>query len=331
MSLKFLSISEAKTLIQNTSYFSQMSDGEIRARLQIAGVANYNQSNKNKSKSNNENLTLIKQLYLNSVSEYTPSEKTVMVQYFSMVMSLLKGKAPLLFPNTQICACKLSGARKLDWNFPYTLNNCIVLPQQFVDLCVAQAKDLQQSLSQKSNTVWNLYRPQLAGMLQPATTIAHEILHIVQRYPTPQQSDLMSGIYSEWKFKRLHPKNIKYHTTDARDFLPVTNPDGVNYTWAVGIWYHNKVNWFAPLLILPDIEYNPTGVLLPLTIEYNGSLTAGNFMTIESNGKYLEMFAELDINSLYHPNEIFATAVSEWLIQDKVYNKLNDDGFYKLF
>ena len=322
MSLKFLSKAEGIELFTNTSYFSQMSDGEIKARLQTAGVAVNDTKNLQ---------SLIQKLYINSVNDLNPSEKTVLVQYFSMVMSLLKGKAPTLFPSVRICICKLSNSRKLDWNFPYTLNNCIILPQQFIDRCILEAKDLKTSLSQKSNEVWNLYRPQLSGMLNPATTIAHEIIHIIQRYPTTKQNDLIENVYSEWKFKRLHSNTIRYHSTDARNFLTVTNPDGVNYTWAVGIWSQNKTNWFAPLLILPSIEQNPTGILLPLTIEYNGSLTAGNFMEIEQNGKYLEMFGEIGVESLYHPNEIFATAVSEWLIRDKVFSKLNDSGFYNLF
>lgn len=322
MSLKFLNKAEGEDLFTNTSYFSQMSVGEIRARLQTAGVAIDNSQDVR---------NLIQKLYINSVNDFTSSEKTVLVQYFSMVMSLLKEKAPTLFPNTKICVCKLSNLRKLDWNFPYTLNNCIVLPQQFVDYCILEAHDLKTSLSQKSNEVWNLYRPQLSKMLKPATTIAHEIIHIMQRYPTPKQSDLIERVYSEWKFKRLHANTIRHHSTNARNFLTITNPDGLNYTWTIGIWSQNKTHWFAPLLILPSVEHNPEGILLPLTVEYNGSLTAGNFMEIEQNGKYLEMFGEIGVESLYHPNEIFATAVSEWLIKDKVFSKLNDSGFYNLF
>mgnify|MGYP003343306624 CR=1 FL=1 len=48
--------------------------------------------------------------------------------------------------------------------------------------------------------------------------------------------------------------------------------------------------------------------------------TYGEIKTYEQYTQKFKDVNEIEYNCLYHPNEIFATLLSEWLIKDKVYD-----------
>lgn len=323
MSIKFLNILQSQSAFNNTFYFECMSDLEVKSRLQIAGILNT-------SSNSASNLQVLKSLYIQSVQNFTDNEKKSLTQFFSLILSSLSLKAPGLMPSVPyIGIIKLSDIRKLDWKFPYTIDNYIVLPQMFVDECVSKARLLTSSLSQKSVKHWNLVRPRVTDIYPQATTLAHEIFHITQRYPTKKQMQMFDKVYTEWRFTKINPRDVRVGTS-GKPYIPVTNPDGCNYSWAVSIWADDKLNWFTPVLMLPSINHNPTGILVSLDPQVNGQLIMNHWNYISKYSSYMQLFSEIPVSQLYHPNEIMATLLADWLIADKVYTQFADNDFYQI-
>ena len=110
-----------------------------------------------------------------------------------------------------------------------------------------------------------------------------------------------------WKFVKI--------STQGKIPNRITNPDGFNDTWQIII--NDEI--YTPILSL----YGgiPEGFLIN---NFNGSWTL-----LKNCTKYTNNFYGLK-SQLYHPNEIFAHLVSDYIILNKIYaNCWNSYKFYE--
>ena len=169
-------------------------------------------------------------------------------------------------------------SKKIDWGFPYTLHNYIILPETIV-------ADIKDSPFSK-----NLLK-----------TLLHEQFHILQRkYP-----DLFKNFYTNWNFFSssglILPDKIKK--------LLITNPDAPK---ANLMFKYNDSRFILPVLTVNDEDkktHKP--VFLPV------SYTEGQFRVDESlvNTTQFKQIVKTyrkrfyNIKQNYHPNEIFANLI----------------------
>src|SRR5258706_14840702 len=125
MSIKFLNIEEASQEYSRTDYFSQMNYIELIFRLNTLKIPYYP----------NDNCTVLRkrllEYYFQLVSNFTDSEQNIIRFYFTYLFQKLVNKSPKLIPRKKpINLIKLR--ENVEWNYPYTINHCIVLPTKFI-------------------------------------------------------------------------------------------------------------------------------------------------------------------------------------------------------
>lgn len=302
MSIKFLSVSEAQYIIYTDEYFNSFNQEELKIRTKGYG----------------------KDYYYHNLLEFSREEQIIIERICNISLSLMNAKIPKLVPKNTIGFIKVKAG--VDWDYPFTIGNNIVLSEMVIEKFFESTK-LSQEYNQISAKQWNLWRPQSTTILEHATLITHEIIHITQRNPTPLQYNNILSIYKDWGFRKIHPSSLVVQTGLSLPLL-ITNPDGYNFNYVVEVYSEGKWNWLLPTLVYSQDK--PRGIIFRLTPLSDGRFIINNkYDYIEQFGKYKDMFP-IAVEQLYHPNEIFATFVSEWLIKDVVhtdhlnfYEKLN--------
>ena len=239
----------------------------------------------------------IRTLYSKLTENFSNEEIEAIKYYHTLINYMFKNKLPRLCPNTSdIKYIKLK--KNIDWNYPYTINHCVVLPELFLKEIVDSFHTIKPI---KSNKVWNLTRPNYKTINKIACNICHEWIHITQRYKlTSELEDIYINI---WGFNKtpIEPK---------KGFI--TNPDGKNGVWSTII---DGIKLYPIVILKNDI---PTGGLFDST----------SGIVYDYTESYIRRFGGIR-DQLYHPNEIFANLVSRYII----YNTMlipnwNSSDFY---
>lgn len=261
INIVFLTKLEALFEYECSSYFKNMSSAEINKRRKRLKCT--------------PRETLI-EAYGKYIKEFTNVEKEQFISATAETMDILKS---FYLPNKKpIGVIQLKHG--IDWDSPYTINHCIVIPQIN------------------------------AGDVTPETII-HEFIHILQRYKLlyPEANEYFAKIYGKWGFKQYFTNQI----TIPKDFTfqIMTNPDGDNFEW---IWDGGckelGVNGGISPVWLPifgeDEKGEMAGYLAKL--DQNGNLT-NIWYPIEKCPWYIKKIGAGPIQ-LYHPNEIIACNIS---------------------
>ena len=282
----------AKAEIDNTDYFDRMSSVEINYR--VKSIHSYYPML--------SNIWNIRDLYKSLILDFTQEEKNAIYYYHNIVDFQFKNKLPALYPDGRyIKYMKLS--QNVDWNYPYTINRVVVIPQKL-------AKNMVDNLiiDRKQNTVpslfvWNLVRPNFSAVNYIANIICHEWIHIAQRYAyyTSLGSKLDEIYQQSWGFVRELPPAGLYKKYDINP-LYITNPDAENGEWSIYI----KAKKYYPILTLDRKTKMPDGMLLDKS----------NMHTYDYTKEYINKFYGLQ-HQLYHPAEIFAHLVANYIINNK--------------
>lgn len=294
----FLDSITASNEFNTTDYFTNMDKKELE--LRIALIHNYYPKY---SSINN-----IRTLYSHLVKNFTTIEIMAIKYYHTIITYNFKQKLPLLCPNVEnIKYIKMS--ENIDWNYPYTINYCVVLPEPFIKTLVEHYRTIVQN---KQPISWNYVKPNYKQIDKLATVICHEWIHIVQRTSKsliPQLENIYTNI---WKFDKNYKLNIG---NNSNKYIFITNPDGKNGTWSIIL---NEKRYFP--LILYNTETNQT---------FDAMLDIQSNELIDFPNDYLIKFGGIKDN-LYHPNEIFADLVSQYIMLNRVYVATWENSeFYK--
>jgi len=165
----------------------------------------------------------------------------------------------------------------IDWGFPYTIDNYIVISDDFIT-----------NVSKK----------------QMLSTLFHEQFHIYQRkYPI-----IFKKLYSKWNFQYI--KNFKLPS--KIDDNIITNPDAPDNDY---IFKLDKHNYLLPILILDkNNDDNHLSKCIYLKKDKNlFSIKSSKLFNLKDIPNYYTRFYK--INQNYHPNEIFANLIPKIVFQ----------------
>lgn len=300
MSIKFLTSLESSREFDKTTYFDNMSSYEIDIR----------------TKGRCDTPSSIRQLYKLSVLDWNQCEATMIYKCMKLVFRLMLYKYPPLgpvLPSLTVGFIKMSDGHSCDWGWPYTIGSCIVLSEGFLKHALDESNKLKDDMKLVNNSTvskitgkhWNTWRPHMNGVLDIMTTLCHEVIHILQRHGS-KSLDFEKFYRYVWNFRKIDKSRVV-----GNYFKTVTNPDGYNFEWIVNI----DGKWLLPLLIF-DINNQPEGIICEVYLMPSGYIQMlPNWTRIKSYLKYKRYF--YDIDQIYHPNEIFAVIMSNWMIRDR--------------
>lgn len=232
--------------------------------------------------------------YKNAIRQFGTSDKQTISRYVDYVRPLIEKHAPGLLPQ-KLCFLKLK--KGTEWNFPFTLNNCIVLTSQ----AIKRAKSLLTTNPKEFMVI-----------------LVHEMIHLHQKAHPTQYNLLYKRNYS----MQQHPVKLSQSILQ----WVITNPDGFRPEWII---QYKSDRWFLPLLIT-DEHGEMREVLVSLKRELNGDYIddGSEPVPISAYAPYSALYG-ID-KQLYHPHEITARLLSEYIIQDHVYiTRLITPRYYK--
>ena len=229
-----------------------------------------------------------------------------MLKYFhNLVDYIFNKKLPKLCPDTsRIKYLKLKA--NVDWNYPYTINNTVVIPQHYMNDMVSAVA----ALDRPDTELWNVPRHDYSNINKQGAILCHEWIHLIQRGCINNEFlyNYFINLYENiWEFKKNTLTSYKIPNR-------ITNPDGLNDNWIVLM---NNTPYLPTLSLFNNI---PTGFLI--------SAETHSWTLIDNSASYMNRFYGLK-EQLYHPNEIFAHLVSDYIILNKMYTDCwNSYTFY---
>jgi hypothetical protein len=174
MSLKFLTAQQAAQEYLKSDYFEQMNHNEVIYRLYGLG------GHVTQGESCQTTKARLVQWYTSLTLNFTTNEQNVIKFYFRQLFNLLNNKAPGLIPKKRhIGLIKLN--QGVDWDYPYTINHCIVIPVKFLNSLVSTYQQFVDQLERAPQEMWNPTRPHYDAINRKNVIFCHEMIHILQR------------------------------------------------------------------------------------------------------------------------------------------------------
>jgi hypothetical protein len=334
MVINFLNFSEARLEFRNSPYLNQFNREELRIRLGLIRSNPFAQEAV-RSDSVTRMRKVLYNIYLESCRDFTPEEQEAIsfcCQRIDQIIREKTGGSFFLPNNFQINFLKLDSlGQQLDWGYLYTINETIVLPNNYLDdltesfrLFLLNTRQIDQNSSGPRHV-----RPDYQLLRSHLVNLYHETIHLLQRTPK------MSGIYQKifkhiyqriWGFLPVSKEMIRGLGNDDNF---ITNPDGFNFEWIVPLYnFQTKQHhYFLPALVFDHQTRVPSGVLIEMRRLRDGTYQSANrWDRLERFPNYVKKFYGLR-NQLYHPNEVLAQLLSEYLVGDQTFNS-HTDSFY---
>ena len=177
----------------------------------------------------------------------------------------------------------------IEGGMPHTIENCIVISTKFLKYL--------DSLIMSNN------KNQLIGDI--CTTLIHEHIHVYQR----REYSIFKELYTKyWNFSLCNYKLKNKYLKNQR-----INPDGYD-DWCFN---DNNKNFFSFVSLKDNSVHLNDVETLAIPIR-NNKIIYEDINKISERKEYNKFFCNVSQN--YHPNEISAIILSEYII-DKFYNR----------
>jgi len=344
MLLDFLNNREAVQEFSNSTYFKKFRHRELLVRL----APFYPQTQL--AKMDRKRLRdLLFNVYLNSTRDFDPIETEALQFYFNEIERLVKAKGGARFflpSNQSIGLIKVEDHQKrLDWGYLFTINGTIVIPLSYLNNLVDRYRTYLRTSREVATP--SVSARQIFGdktILQSGiNSLYHEIVHILQRqgeisgagasylYDTGVYNCFFGGLYSGlWDMEKVERNQLKNVSLLDQMLTFITNPDGPNFQWITRARFGNKYQYLLPALKYNTSTGHPEGVLIVLEpLPFGEYRLTQSVYSIENVPDYSERFYGLK-GQLYHPHEISAQLLSDYLVSDKLWgNQLNSFAFYQ--
>lgn len=302
----------------NSDYIKTMSNSEILNRFILFTGQNVN------IVSNNDYMSI----YMKSIENFTKLETDVLSYYFKTLNNL----QPQFFsqfvkPINVIKLNTKTNFTQIEWGKPFTINHSIVLPKYIINNMINDYMKFSKELLKDNSIKRNNYRPQYNMINKYLNILCHELIHILQRHKGlyPQINNIMEDVYKNiWGFEKIDRQ------IEGLDNLlnTITNPDAYNFEYINKIYNieTQTINFVLPILALNDYG-NLEQYVIILLHENNKFHITKHYNKIYNIPLYTSKFYGIESKSLInHPNEIFATILSEFLIENKMYT--NEASLY---
>ena len=283
LNIQFMEISEAQSIIRSyhRPYFKKMKPMELVAR---------NVLNDEKEFSNNEIVTKTENFYCSHILEFSSLEK----KYISELILKTMNRSSYKQLNKYFVDWKLIKVDSLfEDGLPHTIDKYIVIPDNFVTELINLMKKNKIEEAIKNY----------------GSTLTHEQIHVLQRiYPR-----LFNQLYTKyWRYK-LFPEQklnllIDHHVGNKQRL----NPDGLNNNYMFKLKDNSYMIVYVKLNSYELENVTKYGLLVD-----DINLTKIGNSTLDNYTYYLNYFGNIGNN--YHPNELVATLLSEYVMLPGLY------------
>jgi len=272
----FVNIPEAVQIFDSSLDYSLMQNNEIFSRTN--GEIGLGLTRE-------ERIRKLKNMYHSKLIEFSQEEKNAIV-------TMCNG---INIKNVKWKFIKINNG--IDWNYPYTLANCIVLP-------AVKVSSIKNAIESNDKTL----------IASHVNTFVHEYMHVLQRKYQP----LFNKFYIEkWHFTRA---NTMINDLWVKKYW-ITNPDVNDELWVYDLNQFNvnkNPEYIWPMFLI-DPKNLRNHVKLAIKVKEEGN---NNFSVITSNSNGIPVYDDLlniksynerfyNLRQLYHPNEIFANFVAD--------------------
>lgn len=311
MKLQFLDQNEAAREFYATEFFDKMNRQEIAYKFRAYCGIEDDPSNM----SLDEMRQVLRSCYIKKVEPWTLEEKKVHQFFMDRTHSILMSKLPGLIPIAPIKMIKMGP--KVEFDCYHTIEHDIVCP---VDKVAFMIDTYNAFMAGDRSDKFKLnFEDNLMAM-------SHEIVHIIQRNDDlyPRASRLFNSIYvGVWGFTPIVRSQLDFSDVNW-DSMPMfmANPDGYNLEWVV---FSKGRYW------MPSFADEMDGLLWEVIPKSTGLWhVTNNLVDISSDQSYLNRFYGKN-DQTYHPNEIMAVLLCEYIVLDKKYNVSPSNGLvYRL-
>jgi len=287
VNIEFLNTSLSQNLYKNMNLIKYFQPNEIRAKTNHAIEPQAFQDDK-------YHQNLIKKYYLENVSDFSKVEQDAIFKIIMKVSQKIRKVVKYKSYNWRFAKLSLD----TDWNYPYTVDDVIIMPQKFV------------------KNITHFYKTNNPTVLKSAeNTLIHEWLHIIQRKNQPKFDEYYM---KNWNFIPCpYLKQAMLNNKWIEQYW-ITNPDGVNGEWAI----QTSKGLLSPLVLLDEDMHTHRKVLVKISPSRDSIIINRNktgnipvFFTYEEVPDFLKMV--FNISQSYHPNEVFANLVADQIMEQR--------------
>lgn len=236
--------------------------------------------------------------YQQQSARWTRSDKQILAFCVNLALPRIEKYAPGLLPRVVKFIKVRAGT---EWDFPFTLDDAIVISEVML-----------QKFKNESE------------IGKHVTTIVHELVHVHQK--THGKGSVWEQIYQQYfgfRLKKitLDPQIQQYLITNPDGFLKLTS--NTAEAWVIPFDLTEGTVWVYPVLVaLPDDtgQFHFREMLLRLQMDHAGNLSNNGttMIPIDAFPLYYRRFGVT--KQLYHPNEIAARLISEYIVSGHVYD-----------
>lgn len=276
--INFMSIQKAQEIIRrhHSSYFKRMKPMEIVARNVISNESEFYQP---------DIVSKIEHFYCSHILEFSSFEQKLLKE---LIIQTVKKS-----PNKQLTKYFL------DWNLikvdnyfedglPHTIDKYIVIPEDFV-------LDIQKLF--ESNQIKE-------AIINYGSTLTHEQVHVLQRV----QSPIFDKLYvHHWRYTSFPEDPINILIDQYVGPYQRLNPDGLNNNYLFKL----SNNQYLIVYVKLNDTHLENVTKYGLAIE-SSNLRVKSNKVLNQYPDYINYFGGIGNN--YHPNELIATLLSEYIM-----------------
>jgi hypothetical protein len=266
--------------------------------------------------------TEMHKFYCDNIMEFTQRDRDTLIWFTKLANKTFDEKLSKLKPN-HWRFIKLKSP--VDWDYPFTLNDCIVLTS-------SKLKSMTYAIRHEDPDLLTYFN----------SILIHEAIHVYQK----KHPQVFDSIYRQvWKF--IKPDNLIIHpwylerlitNPDTLDSYyvfatapPIANPwrDAFNPEPVVPLIpseHFRKIKYYLPMLIMEDGKQKSILIRLKLRVDRNTGektyITTLEYRTTSSVPEYVNSFYGMD-RQLYHPNEIIANLIADYAVLNRKYVDAN--------
>jgi len=259
----FLSSLQTKEEFSKSKYLQTISPKELSLRRQ--GI--------------NTRIDLM-QLYYNSVMEFSFKEKQrlepIIKEALKRLENYFANVSSFLLQDGLLRVAKVEGS--LDWNFPYTINKTIIIPQKIM-------------ITNSDEELIN--------------TFVHEMIHLHQK----SQPYFYEEIYkNNFGFEKINSEKVII--TSNYEKLLITNPDGMIREWVIQLYD----GIYLPALLLINKKHYSCLFRLKQSSNDGYYLAEEDPIIAHNRSDYIDMIQGCK-QQIDHPNEIIACVITSNILK----------------
>lgn len=283
INVNFIKESQAKSIIKKNHqfYFRKLQPMELVARNVLKKESDYHQPNI---------ISTIEDFYCSQILEFSDEEEILIRELIIETISKCPYKQLIkYFRNWNI----IKVTNLFEDGLPHTIDKYIIIPENFVQGVI--------NLISKSH--------HMEAIFSYGSTLSHEQIHVLQRI----HPNIFSNLYTQfWNYTYISEGKMSPIIDNYVDKYQRLNPDGLNNNYWFQLEKHRLLMVYVKLNNYSLEDVSKFGLVIN-----SHSLKVIEASPLKNYSKYLSYFGNIGNN--YHPNELVATLLSEYIMLSDYY------------